>query len=84
MAFSLVPYQGEHYFLNDLVKRIESDSGDKAVEIFIRSDGTYGFEAFKYVQPEMAWIPVGPGTVCIVDSAEAAETEARERLAWMT
>jgi hypothetical protein len=69
--------------VTDIVKRIESRAGDRAVEVFLRSDGSYGFEEFKYVQPENAWIPTGPSTVSFHNSAETAEADARGRVDWL-
>lgn len=69
--------------MTSIVKRIESGAGDRAVEIYKRPDGTYGFEEFKFIQPEDAWIPKGPGTVPFHDSSETAETAARERIDWL-
>jgi hypothetical protein len=69
--------------VKNIVKRIESRTGDRVVEIFLRSDGSYGFEEFKNVQPENAWIPTGPSTVSFHDSAETAEAEARGRVDWL-
>ena len=65
------------------LKRIESSAGDRAVDIFLRSDGSYGFEVFEYIDPENAWISIGPGTVPFHDSAETAEAEARARIDWL-
>ena len=69
--------------MTKIVKRIESGTGDRAIEIFLRPDGSYGFEEFRFVQPENAWIPIGPGTVPFHDSAETAEADARGRIDWL-
>jgi len=61
------------------VKRIESTTGDRALEFFVRPDGTYGFELLKYIEPEKAWITIGPATVSFTESLQEAEAEATSR-----
>ena len=69
----------------DIVRRTFTHrDGARRVEIFERSNGTFGFEELSYSNEEATWFPVGKYSVAIVDSVDAAVTEARGRVRWLT
>jgi len=58
--------------------------GSRRVDIFERSNGTFGFEELAFSQEEAIWFPVGKYSLAIVDSVDAAVTEARGRVRWLS
>ena len=57
--------------------------GQRRVEVFERSDGTFGFEEWQFGAEEQAWFPCGLYSRAFLDSAEAALREARARVRWL-
>ncbi len=68
------------------VKSIYSSDRLRKVIIFERDEGAFGFQSWYFSKDplEMTWIPDGPVTEPICDSAETAEREARGRVWWMS
>jgi hypothetical protein len=66
-------------------KEIISRDGKSKVQIFLREDGSYGFDAFRFTEEpnEMCWVPHGRHSECVVPDEESAEVEARGRVDWL-
>jgi len=60
-----------------------SQDGKRKVEIFQRSNGTFGFEEWAFDAGDKAWCPTSRGTqIPIVDTLEHALAEASGRVSW--
>ncbi len=70
--------------INKVLRSINRDDGQLCVDIFIRPDGTYGFEEYRR-DPEdpSGWFPIGHHAGEIFTSPDAALTEARARIPWL-
>lgn len=53
------------------------------VEIFLRPDGTFGFEELKFGPEEGAWYPFGKYSTAVIDSLDNAIGEAKGRVSWL-
>lgn len=62
---------------------LKSD-GTRKVEVFQRTDNTFGFEELKFGEQEKAWFPVGKYSFAFIDSLESAVKEAKGRVAWLS
>jgi hypothetical protein len=69
------------------VQTIYDDAKKRRVVIFMRDDGSFGFEEqwFSDDPQEMAWCPFGrpPRPNCHCDTEERAVFEARGRIDWL-
>ncbi len=65
-----------------VIKEILAPDGKHKVEIIHRSDGSFGFEAWKFSDEpmEQCWFPYGRYSICFAADAATAEKEARERV----
>lgn len=71
--------------MKEEVVHILYDAGrGRRVEIFRRENGSFGFSVWRYAADERVWIPWGRYSECFIDSAAAAEREARERVEWLS
>jgi hypothetical protein len=71
--------------MRETVKCLASPDGKSRVVLFRRDDGSFGFSVQRLAtesEPE-AWIPTGRYSECFASDAAAAESEARERVAWL-
>jgi len=66
--------------MNVIQKTFLNPDCSRKVEIFQRSDETFGFEEMRFRLEENAWFPVGKYSVAIIDSLENAIKEATERV----
>ena len=66
------------------IKTIFSTDRVRKVELFRRSDGTFGFEEWRFDSDEDTWLPFGRRSLAICDSADKAEYEARDRIEWLS
>jgi hypothetical protein len=68
-----------------IIKELMASDGTRKVQIFQRSDGSFGFESLRFSDDplEMCWIVQGRYSECFARSAEAAEHEARGRVDWL-
>lgn len=67
----------------EIVRSIASPDEKRRLEIFKRSNGTYGFEDMKNGEEESGWFPVGSYSIGIFSSEEEALNEAKERVQWL-
>ena len=71
--------------MRETVKCLASPDGKNRVVLFRRDDGSFGFSVQKLAaesEPDV-WIPIGRYSECFASDAGAAESEARERVAWL-
>ena len=66
-----------------IVKTINDRSGKRRVHVYQRSDGSFGFEEWKFAQEEQCWYPVGRYSHAVIDTLENAEREATSRVHWL-
>jgi hypothetical protein len=67
-----------------VVRNRESDDGAYCVDIFVRADGTFGFEHFRRdVEDGGVWTPIGGYSSRVFDSAQTADDAAQARVTWM-
>jgi hypothetical protein len=68
-----------------IVKTIMDGTGQRRVEIYQRTDGSFGFEEWRFgtEDEEQCWFPVGRYSCAIIDTLENAEKEARSRVYWL-
>lgn len=66
-----------------VVASIETAGGDRCVDLFLRPDGTYSFEAFRR-DPEDAgaWTPMAYFSAAAFASRAEAEAAARRAIPW--
>jgi len=64
---------------------LENDEHDRCVDLFLRPDGTYGFEEFRR-DPEDAgaWTPVRFYAGRVFTTREEAMRAAKQAVAWLT
>jgi hypothetical protein len=63
----------------------ENDAGNLSVDVFVRDDGTFGFEENRRdpEDPE-GWFPLSHYSHLVFDSKEEALAGASTRVAWMS
>lgn len=71
--------------MRSIIKELISRDGKKKVRIFMREDGSFGFEALQFSEEplEMTWIPEGRYSECYAGDEHTAEFEARSRVHWL-
>jgi hypothetical protein len=69
---------------NKVTRSIETPDGGRCVDLFRRSDATYGFEEYRR-DPEdgSGWFPIGFHAQAVFPTETAALAEARLRVAWL-
>ncbi len=68
-----------------VINSIENGEHDRCVDLFLRPDGTYGFEEFRRdVEDAGAWTPVQYYSGGVYPSREAALGAAGKVVAWLT
>ena len=67
-----------------VLKSLENSAGDHCVDIFVRTDGTFGFEEYRR-DPEDAsgWFSLHRYSRQVFSTAENALAEAKSRVAWI-
>jgi hypothetical protein len=70
--------------LNKVLSSIENQAGDHCVDVFVRDDGTFGFEEYRR-DPEDArgWFSLQHYSHLLFDTEEEARAEATVKVAWM-
>ena len=85
----LMSIRPAHTHGQSTVKTMEDASGTKRVEIFQRTEGTFGFAEYHWLEEDTPtgiypyWSPLRPDSLAIFDTAERAEQEARSRVEWL-
>jgi len=69
---------------NVVMRSIETDDGIRCVDIFRRSDGTYGFEEYRRdVEDGRGWHRIGYYAENVYETAEAALDSAIVQISWL-
>ena len=67
-----------------VLKSLENSAGDHSVDIFVRIDGTFGFEEYRRDPEDLSgWFPLHRYSHQVFATAEDALAEAKSRVAWM-
>jgi len=63
---------------------LENSAGDHCVDIFVREDGTFGFEEYRRDPEDVSgWFPLHRFSHQVFATAEDALAQAKSRVAWM-
>lgn len=69
---------------NVVLKSVNSPDGGLCVDIFLRPDGTFGFEEYRRdVEDEKGWFPIGFFGERIFNNESDALNEAQIKVAWL-
>jgi hypothetical protein len=69
---------------NRVLRSIETDDGGRCVDIFVRPDGTFGFEEYRRdVEDTRGWQPIGYHASKSFMDAEEAYAGALKTVAWL-
>ena len=69
---------------NRVVESINNETGDLCVDIFIREDGSFGFEEFRRDPEDLrGWFPLRRYSTQSFASLDSALQQARLSVAWM-
>ncbi|TMH44180.1 MAG: hypothetical protein E6H49_15515 [Betaproteobacteria bacterium] len=67
-----------------VLKSLENSAGDHCVDIFVRGDGTFGFEEYRRDPEDVSgWFPLHRYSHQVFSTAEEALAHAKSRVAWM-
>jgi hypothetical protein len=67
-----------------VLNSLENSAGDHCVDIFVRDDGTFGFEEYRRDPEDMSgWFSLHRYSRQVFATAEDALAEAKSRMAWM-
>ena len=67
----------------DALKIIYDQDLERRVSFFNNSDGTFGFQEWKFFEPEDSWILTRGGQGSRLSTLEDAVREARMRIKWL-
>jgi len=68
-----------------VIHSLETQDHSKCVDIFQRSDSTFGFEEFRRdIEDTSGWFPTGRYSNTIFSSAEAALEKAKDLVPWIS
>jgi len=69
---------------NKVLRSIETDSGNRCVDIFLRPDGSAGFEEYRRdSEDRRGWFPVGFYSARVYATEAAALEAALETVSWL-
>lgn len=70
--------------LDKVLRSVNQDGGAHCVDLFVRPDGSFGFELFRR-EPEYGrgWFAIGYYASLRFTTLEEAEIAARERIPWL-
>ncbi len=67
-----------------VLKSLENSAGDHSVDIFVRIDGTFGFEEYRRDPEDLSgWFSLHRYSHQVFATAEDALAQAKSRVAWM-
>jgi hypothetical protein len=67
-----------------VLKSLENSAGDHCVDIFVRADGTFGFDEYRRDPDDMSgWFSLHGYSHQVFATAEDALAEAKSRVAWI-
>ena len=63
---------------------IETEDGDRCVDIFRRPDGSHGFETYRRdAEDGRGWFPIGNFEAARYDTEQTARAAARDSVSWI-
>jgi len=63
---------------------LENSTRDRCVDIFVRADGTFGFEEYRRDPEDLSgWLPLHRYSHRVFSTAEDALAQAKSTVAWM-
>jgi hypothetical protein len=69
---------------NEALRSINLQGENRCVDLFMRPDGTFGFEEFRRdIEDNRGWFPIGFFGDRVFDSEEDALLEARSKVSWL-
>jgi hypothetical protein len=69
---------------NKVLRSLETDSGNRCVDIFVRPDGSFGFEEYRRDSEDgRGWFPLGFYAAQIFATEEAALDAALDTVSWL-
>lgn len=69
---------------NVVLKSINIQAGSRCVDIFLRPDGTFGFEEFRCeIEDDRGWFPISSFGHRVFASESDALLEARSKVSWL-
>ncbi|MPZ57315.1 MAG: hypothetical protein GEU91_12610 [Rhizobiales bacterium] len=69
---------------NRVLRSIETDSGDRCVDIFVRPDGSFGFEEYRRDSEDLrGWFPIGSYADAVYLTEAAARDAALVAVPWL-
>ncbi len=70
--------------INKVLRSIETPDGGRCVDLFVRPDGTYGFEEYRRDQEDgRGWFPIGFHSEQVYESEASALDAATQRVSWL-
>ena len=70
---------------NRVLQSIETDDGGRCVDLFVRADGTFGFEEYRRDSEDgLGWFPIGGYASVVFVTPSAARTAALAAITWLT
>ena len=67
-----------------VLKSINFQGEGRCVDIFMRPDGTFGFEEFRRdIEDDRGWFPIGVFGDRVFESEDDALLEARSKVSWL-
>lgn len=69
---------------NKVLRSIETPDGDRCVDLFVRPDGTYGFEEYRReLEDGRGWYPIGFHADKTFPDPESALEKSLESVPWL-
>ena len=69
---------------NKVLKSLQNQAADRCVDIFVRDDGTFGYEEYRRDHEDnRGWFPLHRYSHQIFDTEERALAQAQSTVAWM-
>ena len=70
---------------NRVVASFNNETGDHCVDIFVRGDGTFGFEEYRRDHEDLrGWFPLHRYSTKVFATEDDALSQAKETVAWMS
>lgn len=70
--------------INKVLRSIETPDGDRCVDLFVRPDGTYGYEEYRReLEDGRGWFPIGFHSEAAFSGEEEALKSALDSVSWL-
>jgi hypothetical protein len=81
---SNAPFRTDARVKTRVLRSLEEGSGQRCVDIFVRLDGTFGFEEYRRDHEDgRGWFPVQTYSVQVFKTEAQALSEAQRSVAWL-